>query len=308
MGKDDNNRPTVLITGARGMLGRYVAAEFADSEITTLGLDESNGIVCDLTAETPVLPERAFDLVVHCAGTMEEHSALSLNLDGTRRLLSTLEGKEPKAFVYISSTEVYGRNDGELLDESTPVWASSEAGRSKALAEKEVEKFFAGKQTAVTILRPAMMFGDGVKGPAQRMFDAVVRGRYVHVRGDEARLSLVTALDTARAIRKICMRGGVYNVTDGTPHRRIDLAEAMSANAGSFKRMIVLPRKWANLFSRIGGSLPGLKEILSPELLKERSRNLTFSGEKLREAAGIDFHNTLDVIARRDKSYPYLED
>ena len=302
-------RPRVLLTGAGGMLGRYVAAEFEkDCDLTLLGLDSSRDIVCDLTRQAPPAFDETFDLVVHCAGTMDEAQAYSLNYEGTERFLSSFVKAVPKAFVYISSVEVYGKTEGENIDETANRWTVNEVGRSKYLAEESVKKFFKDRDTTVTILRPVTMYGRGVKGYAATLFNRVVSGRYVHVRGNDARRSVVLALDVARVIRAVWQIGGEYNVCDGRDRRLIELAEAMSANAGVFKRMIFLPDKWAGFLSGIADRIPPLREIAGSGLLERLSHTLTFSNSRLREASGYEFFDTVEVIARRDKNYPYEDE
>lgn len=296
----------MLLTGAHGMLGRYLASAFSDAEITTLGLSEENDITCDLSAAVPELDGARFDLVIHAAGTRDENRAEGVNLLGTRHLLEALRQAPPAAFLFISTAEVYGRTDGEMLDETTNTWSSNEFGRSKILAEGEIGKAFAATGTVVTVLRPVWMFGAGLSGWQQQMFLDVVSGRYLHVRDNDAVMSAVTAYDVARAARVLWQNGGIYNVSDGKPHRWIDLAEAMSVNAGVSKRMAFLPAKWAALAGRLFGWIPGLR-FLSASELEKRSRSLTFSNEKIRGAVDFDFFDTVDVIARRDANFPYQD-
>lgn len=306
MDSKNDKKLRVLLTGAHGMLGRYLASVFSDAEIITLGLSKDNDITCDLSVTVPELNGTRFDLVIHAAGTRDESRAEAVNLLGTRRLLEALRQAPPAAFLFISTAEVYGRVDGEMLDESTNTWSSNEFGRSKILAEGEIGNAFAGTDTVVTILRPVWMFGAGLSGWQQQMFIDVVGGRYLHVRDNDAVMSAVTAYDVARAARALWRQGGVYNVSDGKPHRWIDLAEAMSANAGVSKRMPFLPAKWAALAGRLFGWIPGLG-FISPAVLDRRSRSLTFSNEKIRGAVDFDFFDTVDVIARRDANFPYQD-
>ena len=85
----------------------------------------------------------------------------------------------------------------------------------------------------------------------------------------------------------------------------MDLCEAMSANAGEFKRMPRIPAKWAAVIKKLFPRLPIVKVMLSDEALKPVSTSLTLDTSRLGSAIGMEFHDTLEVIARRDKSYPY---
>lgn len=306
--KETRKRPSMLLTGASGMLGRYVAAAFADHDITALGRGEGNDIRCDLSCEMPGLPDKSFDIVVHCAGTRDESTARKVNAEGTGRLLEALTPNPPGAFVLISSTDVYGKESGEDVDESSPTWPSTRFGSSKLDAERMAEKVFKETDTVLTILRTVPMFGSGLSGWAQNMFADVLSGRYLHIRGNDAKISLVTAYDVARSIRAVYAKGGVYNVSDGHPHTWLELAEAMSANAGRHHRMTALPGKWASVLSGPASIFPGLRRMFDRETMRRRSQTLTFSPEKLKAATGIRPHDTVEVIARRDPAYPYEDE
>ena len=147
------------------------------------------------------------------------------------------------------------------------------------------------------------MFGSGIHGRMAILYNAVVAGRYIHVRGQEGRISLVTACDVARAVRMLWRSGGVYNVTDGRPATWLELAEAMSANHGAMKRMITLPRKWAELAVKTGI----VKGLLSREVIDERGRTLTYSADKLCQAIDWQPFSTIEVIKRTATGYPYQD-
>lgn len=298
----------ILITGASGMLGGYLLQLLkGDNEITTLQRQGAD-ILCDLKTDMPVFCNKSFDLVVHAAGSHDENDAFLLNLKGTRRLLGALEGNPPKEFVFVSSWEVYSPDSGEDVKEDHQLWASTKVGQSKARAEDLVSKWCADRNVMLTILRPARMFGKGVKGEMKSLFNDVVNSRYIHVRGNEARLSLVCALDVAQAICRLHSVGGVYNVSDGRGAKWIELAEAMSANCGAMKRQTFLPEKWATAAWKFSSWLPAVKVSLSPETLARRSKTLTISNEALRKTVAdwVPFP-TIDVINRQNREYPYQD-
>lgn len=117
----NSDKKHVLITGASGLLGHYLTQQFSDCRLTRLGRGEECEIKCDLEKETPDFTDvfsSGLDLVVHAAGTEEESHALSLNLEGTKRLLEALSKVKVKQFVYISSTAVYGKTEGTDITEN----------------------------------------------------------------------------------------------------------------------------------------------------------------------------------------------
>ena len=298
----------LLVTGAHGMLGQYIMSEFSDTgegPIKTLGLNPDSDFVCDLTAHTPDFGESAFDTVIHLAGTEEEDRAMPLNLEGTRRLLSALENHPPENFVFVSSYKVYSRDAGENLDEETHTWATDSVGKSKALAEEMVKKWCQQKNVTLTVIRPARMFGTGVSGETLELFNDALAGKYIHIRGNDAKVSVVCALDVAKAIKQVYTVGGIYNASDNRPVKFIDLVEALTANAGAKKRMTHLPAPWAEWIWRLGRWIPSINRNLHPKVVEDRMKSLTLDSSRLARISGISFHDTIAVIEHRDPSYPY---
>jgi len=297
----------ILLTGASGMLGKYVSSLLASDDVVTLQRHDAD-IVCDLADEVPDLCNRKFDLVVHAAGSCDETDAIKVNHQGTMNLLKALDEKPPKEFVYVSSWEVYSQDSGENVDESHQLWATSKVGQSKALAEKEVLDWCKRHEVLLTILRPARMFGKGIKGEMARLFNDVINARYIHVRGNEARLSLVCAMDVAKSIEKLHSIGGIYNISDGCGAKWIDLADAMSDNCGQSKRQTFLPEKWAAAAWKYASWVPAVKASLSPDMLARRRKTLTLSDEKLKQTLeDWNPYPTIDVISRKNQEYPYAD-
>lgn len=298
----------ILLTGASGLLGGYLLPMLKDhGEVKTLQRHDAD-FICDLTSGVPDFSDRTFDLVVHAAGSTDEDTALDFNFEGTRRLLQSLDANPPGEFVFLSSWEVYSPDSGEDVAEDHQTWAATKVGRSKARAEQLIKEWCVQKGVRMTILRPARMFGRGVHGEMKTLFNDVVNARYIHVRGNEARLSLICALDVAKAIMALHSIGGTYNLSDGVGATWIALAEAMSANSGAMKRQTFLPQKWADAAWKFTPWIPAVKASLSPDALARRSKTLTLSNEAVREAIP-EWHPypAIDVISRQNSDYPYSE-
>lgn len=298
----------ILLTGASGLLGGYLLPMLKDiGEVRTLQRHDAD-FLCDLAADVPDFGASTFDLVVHAAGSTDDDTAIDLNLEGTRRLLQALDNNPPKEFVFLSSWEVYSPDSGENVAEDHQTWASTKVGQSKARAELFLKDWCVQRNVCLTILRPARMFGRGVHGEMKTLFNDVVNSRYIHVRGNDARLSLVCAIDVAKAITALHGLGGTYNLSDGVGATWIALAEAMSANSGAMKRQTFLPKQWADAAWRFTPWIPAVKASLSPEILASRSKTLTISSEAVSEVFA-DWHpfRTIDVISRQDHEYPYLQ-
>ena len=298
----------VLITGAGGMLGGYLKEEFQSEGVATLGLKEDSDYVCNLRETTPDFGEKVFETVIHSAGTESDKGAMELNLEGTKRLIEALKDRLPENFVYVSSYQVYSREAGEGVNEETPTWATTEAGKSKALAEQYLTDWSKENGVNLTVIRPARMFGNGVSGETLQLFNDALSGKYIHIRGNDAKVSLVCALDVAKGIKRIHGFGGIYNVSDGRPVKYIEMVEALTANAGAKKRMTHLPGDWAEWLWRLGRWIPSINRNLSPQVVEARMKSVTLDNKKFVEYSGLECFDTIAVIERREKGYPYVED
>ena len=295
----------ILITGAGGMLGGYLLSQFEDKDILTLGKNLNNDFSFNLSETIPNFENKFFSTVIHAAGTENEADAMQLNFEGTKNLLKALDKNPPDNFVYISSYKVYSRDAGENVNEGNNTWATDIVGKSKALAESELREWCKENNVTLTIIRPARMFGNGVGGDTLQLFNDAVSGKYIHLRGNDARVSLVTAYDVARAIKRIYKKGGLYNAADGKNPKLLEMVEAMTANAGATKRMTHLPSLWAEWIWRLGRWIPSINRNLAPEVVEERMKTLTLDGSLLAKIAGLEYYDTIMVMQLSDPNYPY---
>lgn len=162
-----------LIIGC-GYLGRRVAARWVagGDEVFALTRSEQNAatlreqnissIVGDVTdsATLKSLPE--CDTVLHAVGFDRTASATKreVYVDGLSNVLDRMAGR-CRRFVQISSTSVYGQQDGEWVDEDAPAESSTESGEICIAAERLVLDQFSGDQSQGqgTVLRLSGIYG-----------------------------------------------------------------------------------------------------------------------------------------------------
>lgn len=172
--------------------------------------------------------------------------------------------------VMLSHVDVYGRNEGEGIDESAvplnPVW-------------RERERSFLAIAPDGMILRTADIVGTGMNGFPMELAKAIASGRFFHFPDNKAHRSVIHASDVARVIAAF-VHGGIpegeriYNVTDLDNPTIHDIAEALAFRMNN-KRISTLstgPQQWMGR-KWYGRKLYGLY-----------TTTLTFSGERLRDA------------------------
>ena len=94
--------------------------------------------LCDGDSTAAALTACAFDYVVITLtpGERSEARYRQVYIEGTRRLLASLQG-QPR-LLFVSSTSVYAQDQGQLVDESSPTIGGGFSGRCLREAEELV--------------------------------------------------------------------------------------------------------------------------------------------------------------------------
>jgi nucleoside-diphosphate-sugar epimerase len=179
----------ILITGASGFLGKKIA-EVLEKEHDIISLSRSSGdYQISLENNIPYFNEK-FDLIIHAAGKahffpktdLDSNSFFNINVNGTYNLLRGLEKiKLPRYFVFISSVSVYGKEEGELINEETPLNPTEPYGRSKMLAERLIIDWCQNNNISFTILRPTLIVGENPPGNLAAMVNSIKKGYYFNI-------------------------------------------------------------------------------------------------------------------------------
>ena len=164
----------VLITGSEGFTGRYLRAELEAHGYQVVGLgahSSSSEAYCqadlrDLASVKQAVATLQPDYVVHLAalafvGHGNPNDFYHVNLLGTRNLLSALAecGKTPKCVLVASSANVYGNQQGGVLDEQAAPAPANDYAVSK-LAMEYMAKTWLPK-LPITLVRPFNYTGPG---------------------------------------------------------------------------------------------------------------------------------------------------
>ena len=225
----------VLIVGC-GYVGIPLGAELARAGHEVFGLRRSVAarteleaagiqlIVADIArAETLARLPAAYDWVINCAATGGGSDAdyRQTYLEGNRNLIRWLGATPPRAFVYTSSTSVYGQNDGSVVDEASPTEPAAETARVLVAAEELLRAAARDGAVPATILRLAGIYGPG-RGYWFKRFlsgEGQLEGRGERV------MSLVHRDDVVGAVLAALNRatpGAVYNVADDEPVTQLE--------------------------------------------------------------------------------------
>ena len=262
-----HDRP-VLVTGATGFIGcrlvtalqeraarvrvlvRSIASAPSDWELVEI-------VAGDLADSASLTRACAgIDTVIHAAGfahadvgNTPEFAARhwAINADGTFRLLDAAVVAGVKRFIFLSSVKAVGEPESPWVDER---WVDERwnappettYGQAKRAAEERV--LAVGRATGMHVvnLRPALVYGPGMKGNLPRLIDAVRRGWLPPLPETGNRRSLVHVDDVAQAVLLAAalpaVTGQTWFVTDGQAYSGRELYRLI-------RRMLDLPQpRW----------------------------------------------------------------
>jgi len=286
-------RHITLLTGATGFLGKVILQLSPIGPVITLGRNAEVDITCDLQFYTPTLKDQ-IDVVIHAAGKAhsipktktEEEAFYQVNHQGTLHLLQGLEklDQPPKQFIFISTVAVYGREEGENIDENHPLNGNSPYAKSKILAEAAIQDWCQNHSVNLVILRLPLIIGPNPPGNLGKIITAIQSGRYFKIKKNPARKSLVLAKDIAKLIPELRGKSGVFNLTDGHHPYFNEIEDAIAEGLSKTIQMEVPlgAVRWLARGGDIAQQLSIPFPLTSSRLLK-MTQTLTFSDKKARK-------------------------
>jgi len=186
-------------------------------------------------------------------------------------VLASLARSPLEAFVYVSSTAVYGNRDGEWVDESTTVRPGTPVARARCQAERIVIDAARTRGTPTRVCRVT-----GIYGPERTLKKLLQSGNYVLIRDHDAWVNRIHVDDLASGLVAAWQAGGaaeVYNLTDDEPHRTSEFA-FMAADLHGLPRPRIVDAKEA-------------AELLGEERLRRKLDSKRVRNRRMREELGV---------------------
>lgn len=273
-----------LVTGAGGFIGKALARKLELGSTLRVAVrpgSASNGVGAVFRKELSPVEDwfaavRGADCVVHCAArvhVMKEsvNDPLAefrrVNVDGTLRLARQAAEAGVRRFVFVSSIKV----NGEWTEPGRPFLADAMPdpcdpyGVSKAEAELGLRKLAEETGMEVTIIRPPLVYGPGVKANFQAMMEWLARGVPLPLGAIRNARSLVGIDNLVDLIVTCVGHPGAANqtflVSDGEDLSTTNLLRRMGQALGKPVRLIPVPQKLLTFGAKMLGK-PGIAQRL----------------------------------------------
>lgn len=290
----------LLFTGGTGFLGNNAKPILDKSyQVTTIGISEKDDIKANFVTDIPELQER-YDVVLHAAGkahiypkTPEEIKAFyDINHIGTVHLCEALEKVGvPKSFIFISTSAVYGIDNGDFVTEDYPLEGKTPYAKSKIMAEEYLMEWCKTNNVILTILRPSLIAGKNAPGNLGAMVKGIKTGAYLSIAHGKARKSLLMAQDIANIIPLAEDKGGIYNVCDNDHPTFGQLEEIIASQLGK-RKPISVPYWFAKCLAVVGDIIKVFP--INSSRLSKIVMSDTLSSVKAQEELGWKPMSTLD--------------
>lgn len=306
---------TILITGATGLLGSWIAKDLAEqgfriraqkrasSQIPALLKGSANIELVDGDILDPLQMEKLLegvDIVIHSAAVVsfrpsERKKMYEANILGTEILVDLALDKGIDYFLHISSVAAVGRSiQTRLMNEETP-WEdnalTSHYSRTKFLAEKEVWRAFS-EGLRGSIINPSVILGPAPwERSSAKLLGYVWKKRKFFPGGS---LNVVDVRDVSLAI-KILLEKNIHGQRFILNSGKIDYASFFRDVAKRFnvpapsiqlnKGVLKAARIPENILTKIIGKDP----LLTREMINNSFSSHEFSAEKFKKSFGFTF-------------------
>lgn len=226
-GKNGDSVQKVLVLGSSGFVGKSIVDALSKVDLFAINALSSKDV--DLTDEGLVksklpAPIQGAVLIMAAAITRDKDRsirAMMNNIKMDSNIANLLAEYPPSHLIYISSIDVYGRENLILpLDEESKLQPSNYYAISKMCGEFIFKAACSENNIPFTVLRLTALYGPGDthKSPIKMFIFNALQGKTVTVRGNGSeKRDFLYIKDTGMVVRFIIQNKiqGVYNVVTG---------------------------------------------------------------------------------------------
>ncbi len=288
----------ILVTGAGGRVGRALTSFLLSKGKEVRGLSR-DGSGCEgaeiikgdiMDSKTVEKAAEDAECVYHLAAVidqtgMDARMMWEINVTGTKNVIAASWGS---TFVYLSSTAVYGNNDGTGISEDTRINPSGTYGKSKAAAENEVLK------NKGMVVRSPVVYGKGFDEGFFQVMYRLEKGRMPTIGSGKNLIQWIHIDDLVRALVLAGEKGSpgqVYLVAGKEARTQSELISMLAGELGAEEPSARVNKSLAGAVSSLSALSSGIlrkKPSMLPEHVRRIASSRTFEMGKARRELGFE--------------------
>lgn len=259
-------------------------ADVRDIESLISGLKDSDAVI-NLAAEhrDDVSPVSLYD-EVNVRGA--ENICIACDISGITKI------------IFSSSVSVYGFAP-KGTDETGRIGYFGDYGRTKWLAEQKFRQWLSGdNRKSLTIIRPAVVFGERNRGNVYNLIRQIAHGRFLMV-GNGKNIKSMAYVENVASFIEFCLTSGsgenLYNYTDKPDMDMNTFVDLVRRTLGKEGRLFHWPYWLGYLGGRcfdLAAALLGRKFPVSSIRVKKFCADSMFDSAAIRKTA---FHPPVDI-------------
>ena len=284
----------VVITGAKGFVGRELVSQCKKQEIEFISIDiiessEKNYYKADITSKeiSKIIP-KGTDAIIHLAALSRDsdcrdkaYDCFNLNVMGTLNLIEAAQRKDVKQFIFASSEWVYDSfTENEIKNEDSLINIAnhnSEYALSKLVSEANLRQKYQHGFCPVTILRFGIIYGprETNLSAVESLFDSVNTKEEIAVGSLKTGRCFIHVSDISSGIIKSIGLGG-FNIINLQGNRLITLKDIIETSKKILNKNPKIIEKDPNNINMRNVSNEKAKKMLNwkPEIDLEEGLNM----------------------------------
>lgn len=293
-----------VVTGANGFIGRHLCRHLSAVGWEVRGLTRRAVAGLHETGDLLRLPGAALQEQLHGADTVFHLAGRAHRSDGGRdqrlaeayrrdnvvlaeRLYGAALAGGVARFVHISTIKVLGDVSSVPLTIDAPYAPTDVYSRSKQEAERSL-RAMADPATALTIVRPPLVYGPGVRGNFARLISLVQRGWPLPFGRAEATRSLVYVQNVCELLSRLVNDSApirVVHVRDEIDLSVLDLVGLIGVALGRAPRCVAVPRSIMRAALTLSGHATAYSSLFESLCVDDADARKTFDWAPERDVA-----------------------